>query len=56
MSEKELLDKIAQMLREAYPDAAAVKVFVNDHEVEVEKRYVKPDGFSMKSLNGKWIK
>jgi cell division ATPase FtsA len=57
MSDKEVLENIANMLRIHYPTAASVKVFVNCQEFEVEVSYRdKLDGISMKSLNGEWIK
>lgn len=57
MNEKELLDKIAKMVREAYPEAVAVTVFVNNQESSIEKQYrQKLDGISMKQLNGDWVK
>jgi hypothetical protein len=57
MSEKEVLENIAHMLRTHYPKAASVKFFVNCQEFEVEVSYRdKLDGISMKSLDGEWIK
>ncbi len=57
MNEKELLDKIAAMLREAYPDAVSVNVFVNQQEAEINKSYrQKRNGISMQTLNGNWIR
>lgn len=57
MSEKELLENIAHMLRIQYPDATSAKFFVNHREFEIEVSYRdKLDGISMRSLNGEWIK
>lgn len=57
MTDKEVLENIAHMLRVHYPQAASVKVFVNHQEFEVEVSYRdKLDGISMKSLNGEWIR
>lgn len=57
MTDKQVLENIANMLRIHYPNAASVKVFVNYREFEVEVSYRdKLDGISMKSLNGEWIK
>ena len=57
MNEKQLLDQIASMLREAYPEATAVRVFVNEQEAIIEKQYrQKLDGISMRNLSGEWIK
>jgi hypothetical protein len=55
---KQLLDEIAEKLREAYPDAASVTLFVNAQEYSIDVRMVdtKKAGFSMKSLNGEWIR
>lgn len=54
---KQLLDEIIAKLREAYPDAASVTLFVNHQEYSIDVRMVdtKKAGFSMKSLNGEWI-
>ncbi|MNJ48939.1 hypothetical protein D3C77_441490 [compost metagenome] len=51
------LKDIAEQLREMYPDAASVRLFVNSQEHNIEVRYVDTEraGYSMKSLNGKWI-
>lgn len=55
--EKELLDKISTMLRETYPDAVAVRVFVNNQEATIEKQYrQKLNGISMRNLSGEWVK
>lgn len=56
MNEKQLLDQIAEMLRQAYPDAVAVRVFVNHQESSIETQYRrKMDGISMKNLAGNWV-
>ena len=55
--EKQLLDKISGMLREAYPDAVSVKIFINSQEANIEKEYrQKLDGISMKNLSGNWVR
>ena len=55
--EKQLLDKISGMLREAYPDAVSVKLFINSQEASIEKEYrQKLDGISMKNLSGNWVR
>lgn len=57
MSDKEVLDNIANMLRIHYPDAVGVKFFVNDREFEIEVAYRdKLEGISIKSLNGEWVR
>jgi len=55
MSEK--LKEIAEQLRKMYPDAASVELFINHQEHEIQVKYVDTEkaGFSMRSLNGKWI-
>lgn len=55
--EKQLLDKIAEMLREAYPEAVSVKVFVNCQEATIEAEYrQKMNGISMRTLAGEWVR
>lgn len=55
--EQQLLNRIADMLREAYPDAVAVEIFVNHHEASIRKKYRhKLDGISMRSLSGNWVR
>ncbi|MGG4552580.1 hypothetical protein [Paenibacillus humicus] len=51
------LNEIVDQLREMYPEAASVELFVNSQEHNIEVRYVNTEkaGYSMKSLNGKWI-
>lgn len=49
-----LLDEI---IKEMYPDAVCVSIFVNYQEIEVVPRYITElDGISMKTLSGKWVK
>lgn len=49
------LAEIAEELRRLYPEAVAVKLFVNESSetVEVAKHY-KTSGSSWKQLNGEW--
>jgi len=54
---KEMLAEMAQKLREAYPDAVGVELFVNHQGFDIEVKYrQKEEGVSMRSLNGEWIK
>lgn len=55
MSEK--IREMVGSLRELYPDAVSVRLFVNHQEFVVEPTYFTGDGIaSMRSLNGEWVK
>lgn len=57
MSEKEFMDKIASMIREQYPDAVSVNIFVNYQGIDIDKKYRKKvEGASYKTLSGEWVK
>lgn len=54
---EEKINEIHESIKELYPEAVSVKVFVNSKGIEVTPNYrTNADGYSMKTITGKWIK
>lgn len=52
---KDEIEKLAKEIRERFPDAISVNIFVNVDDIEVEIRQRSTDGGSaMRTLNGQW--
>lgn len=52
-------DKIMEMhelIKELFPDAVSVKVFVNSQGIEVEPQFkTNISGYSMQTITGQWV-
>ncbi|MDQ0174451.1 hypothetical protein [Bacillus chungangensis] len=45
-----------EMIKSNFPDAVAVRIFVNSEGIEVSPEYrTNADGYSMQKINGHWI-
>jgi len=54
---EEKINEIHQMIKDAYPDAVSVKIFVNSDGIEVDPKFrTNLNNFSMKTITGKWVK
>ncbi len=53
---KEKLNQIHEIIKELYPDAVSVTVFVNNEGLEVSPKYrANLTKYSMETITGNWI-
>lgn len=51
------LDNIHAYIKDLFPDAVAVRIFVNSEGIEVNPEYrTNTNGYSMRNINGKFVK
>lgn len=54
---EERINQIHELIKETFPDAVAVKVFVNAQGIEVNPEYrTNLAYFSMQTITGNWVK
>jgi len=54
---EEKINYIHELIKEIYSDAISVRIFVNNQGIEVNPQYrTNVNGYSMQTINGKWIK
>lgn len=56
MDREEKIAELHERIKELFPDAVAVKVFVNSQGIEVKPEFrTNIDGYSMKTITGEWV-
>ena len=54
---EEKINYIHELIKELYPEAVAVRIFVNSQGIEVTPEYrTNVKDYSMQNINGEWIK
>ncbi len=54
---EEKINYVHELIKELYPEAVAVRIFVNSQGIEVTPEYkTNIKDYSMQNINGEWIK
>ena len=54
---EEKINYVHELIKELYPEAVAVRIFVNSQGIEVTPEYrTNAKDYSMQNINGEWIK
>lgn len=54
---EETINQIHNMIKETFPEAVSVNIFVNSQGIDVKPVYLTNiKGHSMRNINGEWVK
>lgn len=57
MNIEDKIQKLHEQIKEIFPDAVSVEIFVNNDGIKVNPRYeANLKNYSMKNITGKWVK